>query len=158
MELFFQHLDVVAFIILFFVGLVVGRLNERRHYADIRARETELAHVLVFSNRFPPQPSRPTPATLVTGSVVISDDYFKSVLAAFQNFFGGNLRTYESLVDRARREAVLRMKDDARRHGAAHIFNVKFQTFAIPGRRPNSIRGVELLVYGTAVAPEARSS
>jgi uncharacterized protein YbjQ (UPF0145 family) len=48
------------------------------------------------------------------------------------------------------------MKDDARRHGAAHIFNVKFQTFSIPGRRPNSIRGVELLVYGTAVGPEAR--
>jgi len=55
------------------------------------------------------------------------------------------VRTYESLVDRARRESVLRMKAQARAHGAAMIVNVKFQTFAIGGRSQNSVKGVEVL-------------
>ena len=88
--------------------------------------------------------------------MVVADDYFKSLLAGLQTFFGGRVSTYESLVDRARREAVLRMKADARRRGAGMVVNVKFQTFSIPGRRPGSTRAVEVLAYGTAVAAPAR--
>ena len=43
---------------------------------------------------------------LVAGSVVISEDYFKRIVSSLQSLFGGRLRSYESLVDRARREAV----------------------------------------------------
>ncbi|MFT6733724.1 MAG: hypothetical protein ACJAS9_001914 [Polaribacter sp.] len=38
-------------------------------------------------------------------------DYFKRFLAGLRNIFGGRVVTYESLVDRARREAILRMKE-----------------------------------------------
>jgi uncharacterized protein YbjQ (UPF0145 family) len=62
------------------------------------------------------------------------------------------MRSYESLLDRARREAVLRMKAQARRAGAGMIVNVKLQTFAVPGRQPGSTRAVEVLAYGTALA------
>jgi uncharacterized protein YbjQ (UPF0145 family) len=93
---------------------------------------------------------------LVAGSAVISDDYFKSVVAGLYSFFGGRVRTYESLVDRARRESVLRMKAAARAHGSRMIINVKFQTFAIGGRSQNSVKGVEVLAYGTALGAPAR--
>ena len=47
---------------------------------------------------------------LVQGSAVISIDYFKRMLAALRNIVGGEVKSYETLVDRARREATLRMK------------------------------------------------
>jgi uncharacterized protein YbjQ (UPF0145 family) len=47
------------------------------------------------------------------------------------------------------------MKAQARAHGAAMIVNVKFQTFAIGGRSQNSVKGVEVLAYGTAVGAPA---
>jgi uncharacterized protein YbjQ (UPF0145 family) len=97
------------------------------------------------------------PTHLVAGSAVISDDYFKNVVAGLYSFFGGRVRTYESLVDRARRESVLRMKAEARRHGARMIVNVKFQTFAIGGRSQNSVKGVEVLAYGTALGAPGRA-
>jgi uncharacterized protein YbjQ (UPF0145 family) len=90
--------------------------------------------------------------SLVSGSAVIADDYFKSLVASLHNLFGGRMRSYESLLDRARREAVLRMKAQARRAGAGMIVNVKMQTFAVPGRKPGSTRAVEVLAYGTALA------
>jgi len=37
------------------------------------------------------------------------------------------------------------------------VVNVKFQTFSIPGRNPNSLRAVEVLAYGTALGPVSRS-
>jgi uncharacterized protein YbjQ (UPF0145 family) len=93
----------------------------------------------------------------VGGSVVVGEDYFNSMLAVLQKLVGGRLKSYETLLDRARREAVLRMKEEARQQGASMVVNVKFQTFSIPGRNPNSLRAVEVLAYGTALGPVSRS-
>jgi uncharacterized protein YbjQ (UPF0145 family) len=152
MEALFQNFELVLGAVLALIGFVVGRMNERRHYASIRRREKEAADILVFAARFPP-PSLVAPAvSLVSGSAVIADDYFKSLMAALHNLFGGRVRSYESLLDRARREAVLRMKAEARRAGAGMVVNVKLQTFAVPGRQPGGTRAVEVLAYGTALA------
>lgn len=156
MDTIFDFLDVIVFVVLFLTGYFAGRWNERRHYASLRKREKELTGVLVFSNRFPPHGTGRVDSRLVSGSAVISDDYFKNVLAGLYSFFGGRVRSYESLIDRARREAVLRMKAEAGKLGSRMIINAKFQTFAIGGRTQNSVKGVEVLVYGTALGSAAR--
>jgi uncharacterized protein YbjQ (UPF0145 family) len=143
--------DIVVFVVLLSVGYVAGRITEARHYVSIRRREKELSSMLIFTNRFPPSLQSTQEAALVSGSVVISEDYFKRALASLQSLFGGRLKSYESLLDRARREAVLRMKQAAQAHGAHMIINVKFQTFSIPGRKRNSFGAVEMLAYGTAL-------
>jgi uncharacterized protein YbjQ (UPF0145 family) len=151
-----EYLDILLLLALFIVGFAAGRWNERRHYQSIRTRERALEGVLVFSNRFPPQTSFPAASALVTGSAVISEDFFKGTVAGLYSLFGGRIRSYESLLDRARREAVLRMKAQARGKGASMIINVKFQTFAIGGRAQNSIKGVEVMAYGTALSAPSR--
>ena len=142
--------DLIIFLALLATGYTVGRIAERRHYRSILAREKEMANVLVFTNRFPPMTQQAGQA-LVTGSVVISEDYFKRVVSGLQSLLGGRLRAYESLLDRARREAVLRMKQEARDKGAKMIINVKFQTFSSPRRNPRSFGAVEVMAYGTAL-------
>ncbi|HWA13924.1 MAG TPA: heavy metal-binding domain-containing protein [Burkholderiales bacterium] len=145
-----EFLDLIVFLVLMVVGYVAGRIAERRHYRSILEREKQMAGVLVFSNRFPPLSGAGGQA-LVAGSVVVSEDYFKRVVSSLQSVFGGRLRAYESLLDRARREAVLRMKQEASEQGARMIVNVKFQTFSIPGRNPRSYGAVEVMAYGTAL-------
>jgi uncharacterized protein YbjQ (UPF0145 family) len=142
--------DIAVFVTLVVIGYVVGRILEARHYRSIRAREQELRDVMVFASRFPPT-LEPLRQDLVAGSVVVSTDYFKRVVAGLQSIVGGRLKSYESLLDRARREAILRMKAEARGLGSTMIVNVKFQAFSIPGRKPGSLVGVEMLAYGTAL-------
>lgn len=144
--------DLIIFLLLLVTGYTMGRIAERRHYRSILAREKEMADVMVFTNRFPPLTERSSQA-LVAGSVVVSEDYFKRVVSGLQSMFGGKLVAYESLLDRARREAVLRMKQEARDNGSKMIINVKFQTFSIPGRNPRSFGAVEVMAYGTALTP-----
>lgn len=134
------------------LGFGFGRLAERRHYASIRAREDRYADLLVFSARVPPEPERLRNSRLVLGSVVISVDYFKRFVAGLRSLVGGRVTSYESLLDRARREAVLRMKEDAARLGARMIFCVRIETASISQGAQGAIGSVEVLAYGTALA------
>ncbi|MDH5748551.1 MAG: YbjQ family protein [Rhodospirillales bacterium] len=139
------------FLLLLLTGYLAGRYNERRHYRSIRKRELGLKDLLVFSTRHLPADGAYTAPAMVLGSAVISVDYFKSFLASLRRLIGGNIDSYESLVERARREAILRMKLEARNQGADMVFNVKLETSRVYSGEKNLTQSVEVLAYGTAV-------
>lgn len=144
--------QLIVVFVLGFVGLVFGTLAERKHYRSIVLREAEYKHILLFNEKRPPLEVSGQPFYLVQGSVVVSSDYFKNMAAGLRSFFGGRLKSYESLLDRARREAVLRMKQEAQAKGANVIVNVLFETCNLSQSQPGTIVSCEVLVYGTAWA------
>ena len=146
-------IDLFIFLGVLAVGFVFGQINERSHFADLRRRERRLANVLAFATRYPPDMSRPHECYLVTGSVVIASDYFKQFVAGLRTLVGGRLTSYESLFDRARREAVLRMKADALVKGCRLVINLKLESSNIGTGTRNSMPMVEVLAYGTALRP-----
>ena len=84
---------------------------------------------------------------------VISNDAFKKLVAQIYNIFGGRIGVYETLFDRARREAIIRMKEQARMFGANMIVNTRFETSRL-GAVNSGNKGLgifEVLAYGTAV-------
>ena len=111
--------------------------------------------LFVVTTRRLPDYDRPPRTQLVRGNVVISVDYFKRFVAYLRMIFGGRVHTYESLIDRARREAILRMQERARALGAGKIFNVRLETSSISKGRRETIGSVEVLAYGTAVIEQA---
>lgn len=153
MDFIIDNLEWVIFLFLLAVGFFAGRFLERRHYRSIRKREKKLAKVLTFATRFPPNMVMPQDCRLVSGTVVISSDYFKQFVAGLRNLVGGRFRGYETLMDRARREAVLRMKEDAQRAGYYLIVNVKIENTSITGGRQGTTPSFELFAYGTALKP-----
>ena len=90
---------------------------------------------------------------LVSGSVVVSLDYFKRIIAGLRSLVGGRIKTYEPLLDRARREALLRLVESAQASGCDAVFNVRLETsrLANGSRNGNGIAGIEMLAYGTGV-------
>jgi uncharacterized protein YbjQ (UPF0145 family) len=145
----FQFLPVLVLLIL---GYTIGSLAERRHLKRLTMREKRLKHIMVTDVRSLPSGCAPQPCGLVDGEVVIASDYFKTFAANLKKMIGGELRTYETLMERARREALLRVKEAAERIGANHIVNVRFATSNIgaSGRRKMAAM-VEMYAYGTAV-------
>jgi uncharacterized protein YbjQ (UPF0145 family) len=143
--------SLIVLITLLAVGYGFGTYAEHGHYQSIIKRENQLRHIPAVSSRFPPARQTELDSALVNGSVVISVDYFKRFLAALRNLVGGRMTSYESLLDRARREAILRMKNEAKALHADIILNVKLETSSISKGRNNSIGSVEVLAYGTAL-------
>jgi len=147
--------DLILFLVLLTLGYGVGQYAERRHYRSRLEREARLNALPAIASRYPPiEPHYGQ--SLVIGSTVVSVDYFKRFLAALRNLFGGRVTSYESLLDRARRESLLRMKQQAADLGAAMVFNVKYETASISKGRGNTIGSIEVLAYGTALIEQRR--
>jgi uncharacterized protein YbjQ (UPF0145 family) len=147
-------MDLVVLLTLLVLGYVSGQLAEKRHYRSIRKREAAFRNnMLLIQTRFPPAGLGPHRSELVMGSVVVSVDYFKRFLAGLRILFGGPVKSYETLIDRARREAILRMQAHADSLGADKVLNVKMETSSIYKGRRNTVGSVEVLAYGTALIP-----
>ncbi len=147
--------DLIIFFTLLVLGYVFGRMAESKHFKSIIEREKQYANVLTFSERLPPPGLGSVEANLVVGNVVVSIDYFKKVVAGLRSIVGGRVSTYETLIERARREAVLRMKAEAIAKGANHIINVKLETSSIAKGAGRQIGSVEVCAYGTALTKVA---
>lgn len=148
-------MELIVFLTLLVTGYVVGSILERRHYRSIIEREKQLIALPAVSIEFLP-PGQHRNLGLVTGSAVISVDYFKRFVAGLRDLFGGRHSSYESLIDRARREAILRMKASCPA-GTTSIMNMRIETAAVGSQhigRRNGIACLEVCAYGTAIRTE----
>ena len=149
--------ELTIFITLLALGYGVGRYAERRHYRDIKRREALWAHIPALTTEESISDLPVVDSGLVASSVVISIDYYKRILSGFRMFFGGELRSYASLIDRGRREALLRMREQA--PDADAFLNVRLETSSISKGQKDKVAAVEVMAFATAItyAHEVRS-
>ncbi len=122
------------FIVLITLGFVVGGATERRHLADLAQREEATSGFLATQSKyFLGNPEAGHTPTIVVKEVIIASDYLKSFLAKLRNIFGGEVRSFQTLLDRARREALLRIIEEAQSNGYNAICNLRMDTAEIGG-------------------------
>ena len=149
-ELLSFAIDLILPIVLLFAGWFVGTRTERSHYASIKDREKEFLRRPAMTSKQWEEGLQVRDSTMVVGSVVLSIDHFKRFLSVFRLLFGGEVHSYSSLIDRARREAILRMKE-AQPDADAYI-NTRLETSTISGNSGRDKVGtIEVLAYGTAI-------
>lgn len=145
-------IQIASVLILLILGYIIGGKRERKHYISLRQREKETLYLPIkngnhFTNDF-------SQVKLISGSVVIGQDYFKSIVSWIKNIFGGKINSYETLLDRARREAILRLKEKAIKWGAEEITNLRVETSSIRSgksqKNDQSSSSCEVFVYATA--------
>lgn len=152
--LLFQILPVLVLLTL---GYLVGTVfRERQHFKSLVRRETRYRGFPISNLKVVPDPATVENAALVSGDAVIATDYFKSFAAGLRTIVGGEMRTFESLMNRARREAKLRMLDQARRMKATEVWNVRYETSNIrsAGGTGKGV-SVEVFAFGTAIRRSA---
>ncbi len=151
MDAFLSFLFLLSPLWLLIIGGLIGRYNEKQHFADIDRRESEMADLSLSDLRTAPSGMAAQRSELVTGSMVVAADYFKSFASALKTLIGGEMHSLQRMQERARREAVLRMSEKARALGAKAVINVRINTSTIAGKRQGSCAGVEVIASGTAL-------
>jgi uncharacterized protein YbjQ (UPF0145 family) len=152
MELIPIILNFGIFILLMTLGLFVGKTTEIRHLRDLARRERDSSGMILSDLKtFPGLTGNEPQGLLVTGEAVIATDYLKSFLAGLKKIVGGEIRSYETLVLRARRESILRMKQEASALGFNAICNIRLETADIGGNSTKQrVAMVAVLASGTA--------
>ena len=81
----------------------------------------------------------------VFGLIVRARNAFSNIGASFRTVFGGEVKGYTQLLSDSRQQAVERLKDAAREHGANAVLAMRFDC--------NEIADImsEVAAYGTAV-------
>ena len=141
--------ELITLVTLLVLGFFCGRIAERKHYKSISEREAKCLNVPAVTFSQPLDDRGIASIGLVSSGVVVSVDYFKRFLTGFRMFFGGELKSYSSLIDRGRREAILRMREQA--PDADAFYNVRLETSSISKGKKDAVGTIEVLAYATAV-------
>ena len=136
-------------LVLLVLGCFLDKLAEARHYRSLRLREASTSEQPALTLDAVPFARPVERVEIAAGSVVISIDYFKRFLASLRMLFGGEMSSYSSLIDRARREALLRMKESCT--DADLFINTRLETATISRGKSDSIGCVEVVAYSTAI-------
>jgi uncharacterized protein YbjQ (UPF0145 family) len=136
----------VVLVGLLVIGGLLGRVAEQRHVKRLEEREARLAGFPVTDLNALPPGATAARGRMVLGEAVIASDYLKTFLAGLRGLVGGEVRTYQTLLTRARREARLRMIEQAVAEGAMAVVNIRYET-----SRVGSLPSAEVVCYGTAM-------
>lgn len=138
---------------LFFVlvALLIGKGVELHHFKRLEEREGQFKDIIVTNLKTIPPQYTNGQAFFVMGSAVIATDYFKVFAAGLRTLFGGEMKSYVTLMERARREAMVRMLEQAKQKGATAVWNIRYETSTMRGQQRKKPGGVEILAYGTAL-------
>lgn len=149
-------LDLIIIITFLAITYLTGRYIEKNHYKKIKQREIALIRkpIISFGAKRWTTERKIKDIKMVTGEAVIAGDYFKAFTAGIKQKFGGNLSTYESVIDRARREALIRMREKATK--ADIIVNVRLESILLNQNyiQYNIPPQCAIIAYGTAVTYE----
>ena len=82
---------------------------------------------------------------VVTGSTIQSKNFVSDFGQGIKSIVGGELKSYTSMMEKARNQATQRMVDQAVKMGADAIIGVRYTTSAIMAQ------AAEVLAFGTAI-------
>ena len=146
-------IQLTLFICLLGLGYYWGKRAEFNHLKSLRHREVYLSKVSWSSvGKKEDFSASYLSGQLFIGQVVIAQDFFKAFIAGLIGIIGGRITVYESLLDRGRREALCRLRENALKSGYTSLINVRFETSTLGSNNNNKASGVvEVLAYGTGI-------
>ncbi len=148
-------IEILILLIVIVITYVTGTIIEKNHYKSIIKREIALIKKPIINAGAKTWNTKKKikKIELVSGEVVISGDYFKNFAATLKSIFGGRLTSFESILDRGRREAIIRMRESAK--DANFIINAKIESVMINDYYTNKgVPQCAIIAYGTAITYE----
>jgi uncharacterized protein YbjQ (UPF0145 family) len=116
------------------LAFFAGNWIAKRHEAQMALRREALGAMEIsdISTYLRPDPSAPCPQML-NAEVTLGIDHFRGFMGRLKNIFGGEVRSYQATLDRARREAILRVMEQAHAEGMNAVANLRVDFVDISG-------------------------
>jgi uncharacterized protein YbjQ (UPF0145 family) len=144
---------IIQLLILMPIGFFFGRAAERKHIKSLEEREKACEGFFVSDLKtFPGISDASKEPKMLIGEVTIASDYYKRFAGSLRNFFGGEMKSYVSLMSRARREAMLRIIEEARAEGYNAICNLRLDSADIGGSATTKKASVMVSILASATA------
>jgi uncharacterized protein YbjQ (UPF0145 family) len=116
------------------LAFFAGNRIARRHETLMAKRQQALGNIQISDTAvyLNPDLSAPTPMMLHS-EVTLGIDHFRGFLGNLKNIFGGEVKSYQATLDRARREAILQIQEQAAAHGHNAVANLRIAYVDVSG-------------------------
>ncbi|MFM2042324.1 MAG: hypothetical protein RLY86_900 [Pseudomonadota bacterium] len=147
-------LAVPAAVLLALPFLIAGAVIEARHYRRLKEAGIRLAHLrLLTSHRTSPSGEGGLVALgLVTAAVTLAPPPLGRIMVLIRRVIGGRIDLYHRLADRARREALLRLREQVAALGGDGAVGVRLNAMTITAKTV-SVQAVGVAVRGLPPGP-----
>ncbi len=144
-------------------AFLAGNWIAGRHEANLAQRSHAVAGIRMTDIKHMLDPvSGPQPPRLIVSEVTLGIDHFRGFLGKLKNIFGGEVRSYQATLDRARREVITRLLEEAYLEGFNAVANLRINFVDISGNATMAQKAsaVSIIASGTAhyAATEAHQS
>lgn len=145
-------MDLLLLVVFITICCITGKTIEKRHYKNIRNREILLIKkpYITCGKQYTTK-KKVQKAEIIASSIVIGCDRFSTICANLKNIFGGNVPAFETVLDRGRREVLLRVREKAAQSGADLLINVRYESVNLNPIEYSSNPMVSITAYGTAI-------
>ncbi|HMO14133.1 MAG TPA: heavy metal-binding domain-containing protein [Pirellulaceae bacterium] len=152
LELIVTIVGVSIGLLLLVAAFALGGYVDRKHLANLAERERLCQSIqLSQSQHFFSPHFGGSPPQIVTAETVVANNHFKRFLASWRKFFGGEIKSFHVLVERARRETLMRLVENAQQQGFNALCNVRLDSVDIGGN--TTAQGMSCIcILGTATA------
>lgn len=139
---------------LFMLGIAffAGNSIAKKHNKRMEDRQLVVAHIRTTDLRsFIHPQSGSAPPELLCAEITLGIDHFRGFLGKLKNIFGGEVKSYQMTLDRARREAILQVVEQAHAAGMNAVANLRLEFVDISGNANMAKKAsmVTILAYGT---------
>ena len=139
----FDQDDLIRILCKFGLGSLWGRHKIKKGLLAIEKLEQRLAHIKITTNKKDSCNS----AQFISAHVVISQNYFNRSMSQLKGFFGKNSQDDFQATDLARRQALIKLKQQAHIKNSHKIIAVHFETNNVKYNQGI----IEVIAYGMAV-------
>lgn len=144
-------IDMLLPLLILAVAFFAGNVISSRHDKQLRERQQQVGHIRTTDlNRFY-KPDSGIQAQMFTAEVTLGIDHFRGFLGSLKCIFGGQIRSYQKTLDRARREALMQVVEQAAATGYNAVANLRLEFVDISGKANMVKRAsmVTIIAYGT---------
>jgi len=122
-----------------------------RHEQDLAKREPAVAHIFCHDLKSMDAMLGQRPPGIVMSEVTLGIDHFRGFLGQLKGILGGQINSYQVVLERARREVLTRLKEQAASLGYDAIANIRLDTADISGQANTRTKAsyVTVVITGT---------
>ncbi len=134
-------------------AFLAGNWIASRHDDDLTQRARAVADIRMTDMKLLIDPvNGPQPPSLMVSEVTLGIDHFRGFLGNLKNIFGGEVRSYQTTLERARREVIMRLLEQAHAQGFNAVANLRINFVDISGNATKARKASSVSIIASATA------
>jgi len=127
---------------------IFGNIYQKKKQEELGVRVKSFGTDNLTTLKTPP--AQVSASGLLSANIIMSVSWWQKLVGGLKTIFGGQVETWDRVLAWARKEALQRLREQARAKGFDNVINVRLDTSEIQSSKGRNT-AIEILAYGTGI-------